>query len=106
MDKYGEITLIGKTYEKDEIGQFVPASEAEKTIECKIDSVGRSEWLTAHQGGYEAQFVMDVFSASYNGEKKVRYKGKTYDIYRTYQRGDRTELYIGDKVGDLDADPV
>ncbi len=101
MDKYGEITLIGKTYEKDEIGQFVPASEAERTIECKIDSVGRSEWLTAHQGGYEAQFVMDVFSASYNGESLAQYNGKTYEIYRTFQNGDETELYLGTRIGDI-----
>ena len=106
MDRYGEITLIGRSYEKDAIGQFIPAADVERTIECKINSVGRSEWMTAHQGGYEAQYMMDVFSASYNGEKKARYKGKTYDIYRTYQRGDSTELYLGDKVGDLDAEPV
>lgn len=103
MIKYGEITLIARTYQKDDIGQIVPLADTERTIECKISSVGRNEWLTAHQGGYEAQYMMEVFGASYNGEKKAKFNGKTYDIYRTFAIGDRMELYLGDKVGDLDA---
>lgn len=101
MNKYGEITLISKTYMQDEIGQEIGEVEEQRTIQCTIASIGRSEWSTARQGGYEAEIEADVFAASYNGESTALYNGKQYEIYRTYQNGDITELYLGTRIGDL-----
>ena len=101
MNKYGEVTLITETFVDDSIGQKIPGTTSERTIQCKVGSIGRSEWLTAHQGGYEAGAMLSVFSASYFGEKKARFDGKVLDIYRTHQVGDDTELYLGERIGDL-----
>ena len=103
MNKYGEVALIATSYQKDSIGQLIPSSSTERTIQCTVGSVTRSEWLTAHQGGYEAHAMLKVFSAAYDGESKARYGGKVYDVYRTYQDGDDTEIYLGTRIGDLDA---
>lgn len=101
MNKYGQVTLCKKTALQDCIGQAVDSALEELTIQCKVDSVGRSEWLTAQQGGYMSEVMVEVFSASYNGESLAQYNGKTYEIYRTFQRGDKTELYLGTRIGDI-----
>ena len=101
MNKYGEITLLSRSYTTDEIGQEVYSADTSSTIQCKIKSIGRNEWATAMQTGFEAAIEADVFSASYNGERFATYNGSTYEIYRTYQDGDTTELYLGIRVGEI-----
>ena len=98
MNKYGQVTLCKKTALQDCIGQAVDSAVEESTIQCKVESVGRSEWLTAQQGGYLSEVMVKVFSASYNGESLAQYAGKTY---RTFQDGDETELYLGTRIGDI-----
>lgn len=102
MNKYGEVTLYSQAYQKDSIGQLIPTESAGKTIQCTIESIGRGEWITAQQAGYQPEIKADVFSASYNGETIAKYGGKTYVVYRTYQQGDKTELYLGTRIGELD----
>lgn len=101
MNKYGEITLCKKGFLQDCIGQAIDESVEERTIQCTVDSIGRGEWVTAQQGGYQAEIMVMVFSASYNGETLAQYAGKTYEIYRTFQTGDQTELYLGTRIGDI-----
>lgn len=101
MNKYGEITLCVKRAVQDCIGQAIDETLETRTIQCTVDSIGRSEWSTAQQGGYQAEAMVKVFSASYQGESICQYCGKTYEIYRTFQSGDQTELYLGTRVGDI-----
>lgn len=101
MNKYGEVTLLTQAHPRDSIGQAGSTTTAQLTIEATVGSITRDEWLTARQGGYEAEIMLKVFSASYSGESSAIYNGKQYEIYRTYQGGDRTELYLGTRIGDL-----
>lgn len=101
MNRYGEITLCRKDARQDCIGQAIDEAIEERTIQCVVDTIGRSEWITAQQGGYESEIMVKVFSASYNGESIAAYNGKTYEVYRTYQSGDMTELYLGTRIGDI-----
>ena len=101
MNRYGEITLCKKAFLQDCIGQAIDETLETRTIQCKVDSIGRSEWTTAQQGGYEAEALVKVFSASYQGESLAQYNGKTFEIYRTFQDGDMTELYLGTRIGDI-----
>lgn len=101
MNKYGEITLCRKGFRQDCIGQAIDEALETRTIQCKVDSIGRGEWITAQQGGYEAEIMVSVFSASYQGETIAQYQGKTYEVYRTFQVGDTTELYLGTRIGDI-----
>ena len=99
MNKYGEITLLTISFEKDAIGQAKYRKVDERTIQCKVDEITRSEWIVAKQAGYNPDAMVEVFSASYNGEQFAEYNGKTFEIYRTFQNGDKTELYLSEKVG-------
>lgn len=101
MNKYGEITLCRKGFLQDCIGQAIDESVEERKIQCTVESIGRREWSTAQQGGYQAEAMVKVFSASYQGESICQYCGKTYEIYRTFQSGDQTELYLGTRIGDI-----
>lgn len=101
MNEFGEITLCLKGAKVDCIGQAIDTALETRTIQCEVDSIGRGEWSTAQQGGYEAEIMAKVFSASYIGESLAQYNGKTYEIYRTFQSGDETELYLGTRIGDI-----
>lgn len=101
MNEFGEITLCTRQKSYDAIGQEISEAVATQTIQCTINSIGRSELITARQIGYDPEVEADVFSASYNGEPLAQYNEKTYEIYRTFQRGDRTELYLGIRIGDI-----
>ena len=101
MNKWGQVTLCRKTAQQDCIGQAIDEAIEERTIQCEVDSIGRGEWITAQQGGYESEVMVKVFSASYNGESIASYNGKTYEVYRTFQVGDKTELYLGTRIGDI-----
>ena len=101
MNKYGEITLCKKGFLQDCIGQAIDEAVEERTIQCEVDSIGRGEWITAQQGGFQSEIMVRVFSASYNGESLAQYCGKTYEIYRTFQSGDMTELYLCTRIVDI-----
>ena len=89
ITEYGEITLISKKNRQDCIGQPISSDDDERTIPCTIENVGRNEWNIAFQGGYEAEILCKIFTASYMGEKQAILHGTRYEIYRTYRTGDR-----------------
>lgn len=99
MTEYAEITLIQKSHAQDCIGQPVGKDEETKVVPFAVGSVNRNEWSTAMQGGYEAEIMGTVFTASYSGEKQAIFHGIRYEIYRSFRNGDRTELYLGTQVG-------
>lgn len=100
MTEYGEVFLIPQSEKQDCIGQPIDIDNELKAIECKVESVGRSEWSTAAQGGYQAEVLLKVFRACYHGEKIALYHDNRYEIYRTYGVGDEIELYLGTRIGE------
>lgn len=99
MTEFAEITLISTSNEQDCIGQPIDDRQRSKTIPFTVGSVNRNEWSTAMQGGYEAEIMGTVFTASYNGEKQAIFHEHKYEIYRSFRNGDETELYLGTRVG-------
>lgn len=99
MTEYAEITLIQKSYTQDCTGQPVSKYEETKVIPFAVGSVNRNEWSTAMNGGFQAEIMGTVFTASYNGEKQAIFHGIRYEIYRSFRNGDTTELYLGTQVG-------
>lgn len=70
-------------------------------ILCELDSVTRSEWSTAQQAGWEAECRVTVFYLDYAGQNTAVFHGKRYGIYRTFRDGERVELYLGTRVGEI-----
>lgn len=79
---------------KDELGQIHEHEDYKRTVFCQKKSVPQSEFFNAGQNGIKAEVVLIVNTLDYREEKKVKFKDKVYDIYRTYERADeRIELY-------------
>jgi SPP1 family predicted phage head-tail adaptor len=98
MNRAHKITLIGKTYTEDAIGQRIP-TEAENKVFAYIRDVSRSESERPIEGLVPSK-VFDVYVTEYKGEEDVEYKGVRYRIYRTYLNDEsRVELYGARRVG-------
>ena len=101
MDRVQKITLISEIPSKDDIGQEIMQETGSEVI-CTVKSVTRQEWITAQQKALSAAYVVTVFFADYEGEKIAELCGERYEIYRTYNSGDYVELYLAEKVGELE----
>ena len=98
MNRAHKITLIGKSYTEDEIGQQIP-TETVKKVFAYIRDVSQTESARPIEGLTPSK-VFDVYVTEYNGEEDVEYKGIRYRIYRTYLNDDsRMELYGARRTG-------
>ncbi|EHL17393.1 hypothetical protein HMPREF9630_00560 [Peptoanaerobacter stomatis] len=94
-----EIILISKEITTDD-NLIEQETEIEKSILCREKSVNRDEFYKAGAQGFKLGYIVIVHSFEYNGEDKAIYKGKSYDILKTYQTGvDEIELTLSQKVG-------
>jgi len=100
MDRSVAFYLVADTYTQDSIGQHIP-TQAERLVYGRVSSVSRAEWSAAGELGIKPELTLTMFGPDYAGEKTVRIDGKTYGVYRTYQRtNDDLELYLEWKTGD------
>lgn len=101
-DRLTDINLISRTFITDEIGQQV-ATETIKTVVAELKSINRSEWVAAHQVGYNPVVTAIVSAFDYNNEEIVEIDSERYVVYRTYSRkDDYIELMLRKKVGEAD----
>jgi SPP1 family predicted phage head-tail adaptor len=103
VDRIADINLISRTYaSSDTIGQQV-ATETIKTVVAELKSINRSEWVAAHQVGYNPVVTAIVSAFDYNNEEIVEIDSERYVVYRTYSRkDDYIELMLRKKVGEAD----
>ena len=96
------ITLISQAQALDDIGQPT-ATETTNSVICTVLEVTRAEWVAAQQKSLSPAAAVKVFFADYAGQRLAEFGGKRYEIYRTYQRSDYIELYLGERVGVINA---
>lgn len=99
MDRSSVIYLISEAKAQDAFGVW-RSTYTEKKVFCNVSSVTANEFFEGGRNGFKPQYRMTVFFGDYAGEEIVKYNGKTYAIYRTYQSGtDTLELYVEQKGG-------
>lgn len=99
MDRSAVLTLIGMTYVKDALNQYV-SQETRREVFCTVHSISGAEWFDAGRNGVKAQLKIKLFAPEYNGETIVELKGKRYAVYRTYlAKNEQMELYLEEKAG-------
>jgi len=99
MDRSEVLTLISESQEQDANGVW-HKTITEQQVFCQVDSVTRSEFFDGGRNGLNPEFRFTIFFGDYEGQREVRYKGKTYAVYRTYHaRTDVMELYVERKGG-------
>ena len=102
MKRVDTITLISQVQTRDDIGQPT-ATETTNSVICTVLEVTRAEWVAAQQRSLSPAAVVKVFFADFDGQTLAELRGKRFEIYRTYQAGDYIELYLGERVGAINA---
>ena len=102
MNRAEKIALISIEYSQDDLGQWVE-TRTETDVFALVESVTMSEFYQAGMQGFKPEFRMTVWMSEYDDQEILEYKGKIYDVYRTYMRDDgRIELYVNIRKGDED----
>lgn len=92
-------TLVSITYTKDELGQQIK-QETERQVFCTLLSINRYEFSAAGQLGLKPKIMLIIHNDEYEGETKIKYNNKNYQVYKDFARSDGfVELYCGVKVG-------
>ena len=102
MKRVSTITLISQTETLDSIRQPV-MTESSRTVYCTQLDVTRSEWIAAQQQSLSPSYRLLVFFGDYNGERIAIYNGRRFEIYRTFGAEDYIELYLGERIGEINA---
>lgn len=89
------LKLIKRTYAKNKYGEEI-ATEVEREIFCKCDSISRSEFFEAGRNGLNPSYRFIVAAVDYEEEELIEYQSQRYAIYRTYHipGTDYLELYV------------
>ena len=93
------VTLIGKGKSFVDENGNEKFEVVETEIFGDIGNIGQREFAAASQMGLKPEFMIEIWSFEYNGEDKLKLGDKLYSIYRTYQKGDRLELYLTQRSG-------
>lgn len=84
---------VQETFER---GVVVTRELTEQARECmaSVYSVGEREFYSSSQAGYELALKVKMWLDDYEGEKRLDYKGKSYEVVRTYEKGAYIELTL------------
>lgn len=99
MDRSELISLVKEVKTKDNLGVYHSES-VRRDVFCNVSSISAKEFFEGGRTGLNPAYRMTVFFGDYEGEEILEYKGNTYSIYRTFQKGtDTLELYVERKGG-------
>lgn len=95
------ITLYGDAeYTKDKDGNEI-AHESKTEIFGEQKSVYAAEFFNAGKLGIKPSCMVKVYTDEYNGEKYLSVDGgPRLSVYRTYQMGEKIELYCTKRTGE------
>lgn len=68
--------------------EFTPV----RTVYADLRSVRREEFYKAAAAGKAAAAIFAVHPEDYRGETAIRYRGRLYDVLRSYAKGGEVEL--------------
>lgn len=92
------VYLIVPQRTKNDIGAYVKSpSDEKRRVLCKVKSVSMNEFYAGAQKGLRPDYVLEMQSINYRGERYVEYNQETYQVIRTFHREDDDvmEVYIG-----------
>ncbi|HAH93693.1 MAG TPA: phage head-tail adapter protein [Dielma fastidiosa] len=94
--KYCDLTLIDLTYETDKIGNQIK-KETRSRVFAEEKSVQSNEFFKAAALDLKASKMFEIHIADYNKQRQVEdEEGNRFDIYRTFVKGDKIELYCSE----------
>lgn len=89
-DKLATLVKVEKTDDED---GYKTEKETRREVFVNKKSATRSEFYTAKQAGDKIALVLEVHGVDYEGETRIEFEGKPYDLVRDYTRaGEIIEL--------------
>lgn len=76
----------------DDDGFPVDDIEKKRQAFANRKSVKSSEYYAAKQSGINLSYIFELRSVDYEGEEKLKYNGDSYEVERSYEKGEFTEL--------------
>lgn len=89
------VELISNQIEEDSIGNQIEKEIIRKTY-CELKDITQNEFYRAKELKIGVKYCLLINSFDYHGESHARFKGDKFKVIRTYSKGDKLELYIGD----------
>lgn len=81
-----ELELLREGYTEDELGNQIP-SNVKRSILCKVNSIGRSEFYSAASSNLRPEIVFTIHKYEYENERKIIFEEQQYSVLRTYATG-------------------
>lgn len=66
---------------------------------CERFSISQKEYYESLLQGLKPVYRFNVWNCDYHGEDELVYCGEKLVIYRTFQKGEKTEIYTLRKAG-------
>jgi len=86
------VKLISVTVTENDMGDIIE-TPVEREVFADKQSIRQSEFYQAAATGLRPELMFVVRTIEYNGETRLKYNGKIYDIIRIYDKdGELTEL--------------
>lgn len=79
------VSLISVTYTDNGMGDS-ESTETKKEVFADRQSVRQSEFYQAAATGLKPELMFVIRSIDYSQEPRLEHNGKTYKIYRTYEK--------------------
>lgn len=93
------LTLEGeKSFSIDAEGNETAGTEPKTVIGTK-KSVYANDFFQAGQLNIKPFCMVEIYAAEYNGAKTVILGGRRLTVYRTFEKGQRLELYLAERAG-------
>jgi SPP1 family predicted phage head-tail adaptor len=86
------IDLVTVSDGKDADGFPADTDTVRKDIFANKKSVRSAEFYQASQSGYRLVLMFEILTVNYADETHLDFKGKRYEIVRTYDKGEKIEL--------------
>lgn len=80
------IYLIPTNLEKNTLGDVVPIPGEPRRLLAEKKSIRQSEFYQAAATDYKPELTFVIWPHEYKGESILEYKGKEYNIFRTFEK--------------------
>lgn len=93
MAYWKDEAILVKVTESTDTEGYTAKVEARREVMVNKKSATRAEFYAAKREGDKIALVLEVKGADYEGEERVEFEGKTYEVVRAYTKtGEKFEL--------------
>lgn len=91
-----DVAILVKVELTEDGEGYKSRTETRREVFTNKKSATRSEFYTAKQAGDKIALVLEVKAADYQGEERVEFGGKPYEVVRAYTHpnGEKVELNL------------